>query len=92
MVDLKETPEGLFFLRNGEQGYTQAIEDTDGKFLVRYESGWYCEYRRDGTRIRAGYIYHHDGSIEEVKGDNGRDIVKVEVRQWERWMQGGFPP
>lgn len=89
---------GVYHLRGGEIGYTSAIPHDDGTFGVRYEDGWYCWYRNDGTREIAGVINNPDGSSTPVPGGVHRDIVKFERMEWNDaaakypGIRCGFPP
>jgi len=75
------TTDGVYHFSGGEIGYTFAVTNGVGTFRLRYESGWYCTYTNDGTRLIAGMICKPDG-IETVPGGDKRNIVKFEPLTW----------
>ena len=75
--------EGVFTLRNGCVGHTSATKQTDGCYLVRYESGWYCKYRNDGTCVSVGQIIDASGNFKKIIRNSGRDIVKFDPIDYE---------
>jgi hypothetical protein len=77
-VDLGLGIEGVLHLRGGERFFCPIIEGRGEEFLVRYESGWYCRYRRNGERVSAGLIIHSDGTETVVVGNNRRDVIYFE--------------
>jgi hypothetical protein len=91
-VDLSLKDEGFITLRSGEQAHTMWLANNDGTYDVRYESGWYCPYTKDGKRLRAGSIIHADGTVTTVEGGDRRDIIKVEFIPYAQGMSCGFQP
>lgn len=89
--------QGVMHFRGGEIAYLE-VDKENGEALVRYESGWLVSYRLDGTRIRAGYIFHKDGTSEEVVGNSNRDVIRFEPITWQEakaaypGIQGELPP
>lgn len=65
---------GLVVFAGGEVGYT-TIQREGINFLLRIESGWWDEYRADGTPIYAGRIVREDKSEELAQGSASRKIV-----------------
>ena len=49
-VDLAAGTEGVITFRSGEQFWCPVVEPKRQSYRVRYESGWYVAYHRDGTR------------------------------------------
>jgi hypothetical protein len=90
--------EGVYHLRGGEVGHTHSIENDDGTFSVRYESGWYCTYKNNGIRQAAGIIRSPDGSEQIIPVGNKRDVVKFEAISWDEakskypGIRAGFQP
>lgn len=78
VVDLSLSHEGVLHLRGGERFFCPIIERQGETFAVRYEHGWYCEYRRNGERVAAGMIIARDGTTTVVVGSNKRDVVLFE--------------
>ena len=89
--DKAGTFDGLYYFSGGEVGYSSGYWDGH-TFRLRYESGWYCPYKNDGTRIAAGIIRSPDGSEKLVQGKDNRNIVKFEAVAWKDGMQYGFSP
>lgn len=74
----KDAEEGVVHFRSGEVCHLEVRYEGDQIYL-RYESGWYCRYRPDGTRIAAGRT---DGTSEIFLGSNSRDVVRFEPMSW----------
>lgn len=70
-VDLSSGAEGVIIFEDGLTFWCPIIiRDSDDKFSVRWESGWYKSYTRDGKSICAGVILKRDGTEERVVGKN----------------------
>lgn len=84
----QDAHEGVCHLRDGVISFMM-IDYSGDEVLVRYESGWKCRYRPDGTRIAAGVILMENGEAEVLydRQPCPRDILKFEPMGWKEAKQ-----
>jgi len=91
-VDLSLGDNGVLTLASGERAYTSWLDNGDGTYDVRYESGWYCTYARNGKRLGCGVIVSKDGSETRVDPGSWREIIDVSYVPYQPGMAHGFRP